>query len=272
MNKYLFTISLLALFFFACQPKRDKSSLKPSESGNNMLSTSEEEEGWELLFDGKSFKGWRTLGRERVLEEHWKIDNGTIRKLNSGEIPSLPDGQPLVGGDLITIDSFVNYELYFEWKISKKGNTGLKYNVSEEMSQKYGSKYSALGFEYQLLDDKDSIYADKLKPSQYTGGLYDLVEPQNTVVKPVGEYNTSRIVIDGNHVEHWLNSRKVLTYELGSRHLDSLFQASKYRDYPHFLEKRKGHIVLQDHKDDAWFRNVKIRKIIITPKEPNKIN
>ena len=161
----------------------------------------------------------------------------------------------------MTLKTFDNYELYFEWKLLKAGNTGVKYNVSEEMSQKYDSKYSALGFEYQLLDDLDTIYAGKLKYTQYTGALYDLVVPQNTKVKPVGEFNSSRIMIDGNHVEHWLNGSKVLEYELGSKHLDSLYKMSKYKNYPNFLEKRKGHIVLQNHKDDAWFRNIKIREI-----------
>jgi hypothetical protein len=221
----------------------------------------EKEQGWELLFDGETFKGWRGLGRDNVQTEMWKIENGSIRKLNSGEVPSMPDGQPLEGGDLMTIATFDNYELYFEWKILKGGNTGLKYNVSEEMSQQYGSKYSALGFEYQLLDDSDTLYAGKLKPSQYTGSLYDMVAAENAKIQPTGIFNSSRIVVNDKKVEHWLNGKKVVAYEFGSQHLDSLYLKSKFVDYPGFLEKRKGHIVLQNHKDDAWFRNIKIREI-----------
>lgn len=160
----------------------------------------------------------------------------------------------------MTVKTFDNYELYFEWKILKAGNTGLKYNVSEEISQKYDSKYAALGFEYQLLDDKDSIYSD-LKKSQYTGSLYDMIPADHAEVQPVGEFNTSRIIVNGNHVEHWLNGKMVVAYEFGSKRLDSLYQLSKYKKYPHFLEKKSGHIVLQNHKDDAWFRNIKIREI-----------
>ncbi|MFD2791795.1 hypothetical protein KCTC52924_00160 [Arenibacter antarcticus] len=260
MKKLLIGVILPTLLIISCKSKQEEKNSQQKESAINTLTTAETNEGWILLFDGKTFNGWRSLGRDMVQKEHWKIEDGAIRKLNSGEVPSLADGQPMEGGDLMTEDSFDNFELYFEWKISNQGNTGLKYNVSEEMSQKYDSKYSALGFEYQLLDDKDSTYAGKLKPSQYTGGLYDLVIPKNTRIKPVGEYNSSKISINGNHVEHWLNGDLVLTYELGSPHLDSLFQASKYRDIPQFLEKRKGHIVLQNHKDDAWFRNIKIRK------------
>ncbi|MEZ4969715.1 MAG: DUF1080 domain-containing protein [Flavobacteriaceae bacterium] len=261
MNKFLLGVSIASLIVVSCRTEQEKKIAQQPESKDNVLSEKDISEGWELLFDGKTFNGWRSLGRDTVQKEHWRVEDGTIRKLNSGEVPSLPDGQPIEGGDLMTEEAFDNYELYFEWKITKKGNTGLKYNVSEEMSQKYGSQYAALGFEYQLLDDKDSTYAGKLKPSQYTGGLYDLVTPKNTKIRPVGEYNSSRIIVNGDQVEHWLNGTKVLSYELGSPKLDSLFQSSKFKDIPQFLNKRKGHIVLQNHKDDAWFKNIKIRKL-----------
>ena len=254
---------LVVLLFLGCKDKEVKKAkkLETTIEVNNSLTDMEKQQGWELLFDGVSFKGWRGLGRKDVQTELWKIEDGTIRKLNSGEVPSMPDGQPMEGGDLMTADTFDNYELYFEWKILKAGNTGLKYNVSEEISQKYGSEYSALGFEYQLLDDSDSLYAGNLKPSQYTGSLYDMIAAENTIVRPIGMFNTSRILINGAHVEHWLNGKKVVSYEFGSKRLDSLFKRSKYVDIPGFLEKKNSHIVLQNHKDDAWFRNIKIRKI-----------
>ncbi|MCM4153841.1 DUF1080 domain-containing protein [Arenibacter sp. N53] len=254
---------IVVLVFIGCKLKEERrvEEVKLVEEVNNSLTHLEKEQGWELLFDGVSFTGWRGLGRKNVQNELWKIEDGSIRKLNSGEVPSMPDGQPIEGGDLMTIDTFDNYELYFEWKILKAGNTGLKYNVSEEISQKYGSEYSALGFEYQLLDDSDTLYAGKLKPSQYTGSLYDMIAAENATVRPIGMFNSSRILINGEQVEHWLNGKKVVTYEFGSQHLDSLFKKSKYVDIPGFLEKRNGHIVLQNHKDDAWFRNIKIRKI-----------
>ena len=260
MKRSLIGAILPTLLIISCKSNQEEKNSQQKESANNTLTTAVTDEGWRLLFDGKTFNGWRSLGRDVVQKEHWKIESGAIRKLNSGEVPSLADGQPMEGGDLMTEDTFDNFELYFEWKISKQGNTGLKYNVSEEMSKKYDSKYSAMGFEYQLLDDKDSTYAGKLKPSQYTGSLHDLVVPKNTSLNPVGEYNSSSIIVNRNQIEHWLNGTKVLTYELGSSELDSLFQNSKYKDIPQFLEKRKGHIVLQNHKDDAWFKNIKIRK------------
>ena len=263
INCFLTLPLIMGLVLIGCRNKGQKpqEAMKGPELLQNSLTELEKEQGWELLFDGKSFKGWRGLGRKDVQTQLWKIEDGAIRKLNSGEVPSMPDGQPLEGGDLMTVDTFDNYELYFEWKILKAGNTGLKYNVSEEMSQKYGSLYSALGFEYQLLDDSDTLYAGKLKPSQYTGSLYDMIAADNADVRPAGMYNSSRIVVNDKNVEHWLNGKKVVEYEFGSRYLDSLYQKSKYVDYPGFLEKRTGHIVLQNHKDDAWFRNIKIRKI-----------
>lgn len=262
MRKLLLGVVMLSLLFLNCRSKQEEKSAQQLEVLNNTLTSMEIDGGWELLFDGKTFNGWRGLGRDDVQAELWKIEEGAIRKLNSGEVPSLPDGRPVAGGDLMTKEAFDNFELYFEWKITERGNTGLKYNVSEEMSQKYNSKYSALGFEYQLLDDKDTTYAGKLQPAQYTGSLYDLVAPTNARLKPVGEYNSSKISINGNRIEHWLNGALLLTSEFGSPRLDSLFQRSKFKDIPHFLDKRKGHIVLQNHKDDAWFRNIKIRKIL----------
>lgn len=238
-----------------------KENKEPKTSINNTLTKAEIKGGWKLLFDGKSFNGWRGLGRDHVPNGLWVIEDGLIRKVNTGDVKKLPDGRPVEGGDLMTTETFENFELSFEWKINKAGNSGLKYNVSEEMSQKYGSKYSALGFEYQLLDDGDELYKGKLKLSQFSGSLYDLIPAKNIVLKPLGEYNSSRIFIDGNHVEHWLNGIKVLEFEFGSKQLDSAYLESKFNKIPGFQEKRKAHIVLQNHQDDSWFRNIKIREL-----------
>lgn len=263
MKYFYYTCVLASLLLYGCREKMDKKipETNSTVSSGNTLSDQEIQEGWKLLFDGKTFDGWRTMGMDTVQTALWKIENGEIHKVNSGEVPSRPDGQPIEGGDLMTIRTYDNYELYFEWKILKAGNTGIKYNVSEELSQKY-SDHSALGFEYQLLDDKDSLYAGKLKPSQYTGSLYDMIPAKNARTNPVGEFNKGRIIIDGNHVSHWLNGKKVVEYDFGSPQLDSLYKISKYKDYLHFLDKGSGHIILQNHKDDAWFRNIKIREIV----------
>ena len=234
---------------------------KSNAQAVSTLTKAEKSAGWRLLFDGKTFNGWRGLGRDHVPYGLWIIENGLIKKVNTGDVKKLPDGRPVEGGDLMTIEAFENFELTFEWKINNAGNSGLKYNVSEEMAAQNGSKYSALGFEYQLLDDGADIYKGKLIPSQFSGSLYDLLPPKNVVLKPIGEFNSSRILVDGNHVEHWLNGNKVVEYEFGSKELVEAFKVSKFSKIPGFPDKRKAHIVLQNHNDESWFRNIKIREI-----------
>jgi hypothetical protein len=241
----------------------DQMPTAPQTSDNaeiNIITDEEKVEGWILLFDGKSLEGWRGLGREGIPEGHWIVEDGTIKKVLSKDVPLQEDGQPLDGGDLMTIQTFDNFELSFEWKISPAGNSGIKYNVSEEMSIAYPPNYAALGFEYQILDDDghpDALVSDTHKAA----ALYDLIAPRSISLKPVGEFNTARIVFNGNHGEHWLNGAKVLEYDLDTPEMDALIEASKYRNITDFAKKRNGHIVLQDHTDAVWFRNIKIRII-----------
>ncbi len=209
------------------------------------------------LFDGKTFAGWRGLGRDVVPSEHWVIEDGCIKKVAGQEVPRQADGQPIGGGDLMTIDSFENFELSFEWRVSPGANSGIKYNVSEELSTSRGGAHSALGFEYQVLDD--SRHPDAKIVTHRAGDFYDLIASQNKQLRPVGEFNQARIVFQGNHGEHWLNGAKVVEYDLGTSLMDSLLAASKYSSIPGFGDKKKGHIVLQDHGDTVWYRNIKIR-------------
>jgi hypothetical protein len=255
----LFVTIVVSLMFINWNIIQD--SKEPKTSKNNSLTKSEIKEGWKLLFDGKTFQGWRGIGRDHVPNGLWVIEDGLIKKVNTGDVKKLPDGRPVEGGDLMTTETYENFDLSFEWKINKAGNSGLKYNVSEEMAEKFGSKYSALGFEYQLLDDDAAAYKGKLKPSQFSGSLYDLLPSKNVVLKPVGEFNSSRILVNGNHVEHWLNGIKVVEFEFGSKELDEAYKVSKFNKIPGFQDKRKAHIVLQNHNDESWFRNIKIREL-----------
>jgi Domain of Unknown Function (DUF1080) len=224
----------------------------------NMLSAAERNSGWRLLFDGKTFDGWRGLGYDSVPTAHWKIENGTIRKLADGQVPRLSDGQPAAGGDLMTKDTFRDFELTWEWKISCAGNSGVKYNVSEEISMANAPNHAALGFEYQMLDD--NLHEDNKVPSHRAGALYDLIAPNASKrLMPVGDWNSSRLVFRGNHGEHWLNGSQIVEFDLGTPLMDSLLAKSKYRSIKGFAEKRAGHIVLQDHVDEVYFRNIKIR-------------
>lgn len=213
---------------------------------------------WRPLFDGSTFDGWRGLGYDSVPTSHWRIENGAIRRVPSGEVPRMKDGQPATGGDLMTKDTFHDFELTWDWKISRAGNSGVKYNVSEEISIAAAPNHAALGFEYQILDD--SLHEDNKVPSHRAGALYDLIAPDaNKTLKPAGEWNNSKIVLRGNHGEHWLNGSKVVEFDLGTPRMDSLLAASKYRSIKNFAQRRSGHIVLQDHGDEVYFRNIKIR-------------
>ena len=244
-----------AIITIACAP--------PAQVGTgaaNVLSLVEQRDGWSLLFDGKTFNGWRGLGYDSVPTAHWKIENGAIRKIADGDVPRLPDGQPAAGGDLMTRDTYLDFELTWDWKISRAGNSGVKYNVSEEISMAAAPNHAALGFEYQMLDD--SLHEDNKVPSHRAGALYDLIAPTaNKALKPVGEWNSSRLVFRGSHGEHWLNGVKVVEFDLGTPLMDSALARSKYRSIPNFAERRAGHIVLQDHVDEVFFRNLKIRRL-----------
>ena len=229
-------------------------------AGSNALTAAERAAGWRLLFDGKTFKGWKGLGYDSVPTAHWKIANGAIEKIASGKVAKMPDGQPANGGDLMTVDTFGDFELVFQWKVTPGANSGLKYNVSEEFSLKNASNHAALGFEYQVLDD--SLSEDNKLATHRAGALYDLFPPNDKKrLKPVGQWNSSRLVFRGNHGEHWLNGAKVVEFDLGTARMDSALAASKYRSIKGFADRRKGHIILQDHGDETYYRAIKIREV-----------
>ena len=254
-------LSVLVLTISACEPDLESAnavaSTEQTKAEPNSLTEAEIADGWQLLFDGESFEGWRGYRKDSVPTEHWAIEDGTIHKIASGDVPLMADGQPQAGGDIITLKKYENFELSFEWKVATAANSGIKYNVVEEMSDQ-----NPLGFEYQILDDENHPDAKMGNGTNRTAsGLYDLISPTNKSVNPVGQWNYGRIIYNGNHGEHWLNGQKVLEYELGSPRMDSLLAASKYAPIEGFGDKRAGHVVLQDHNDDVWYRNIKIREL-----------
>jgi len=237
----------------------------------NQLTAAERQAGWRLLFDGRTLAGWRGLGYPNVPAGHWTVEDGAIEKVATASVLAGPDGRRPPGGDLMTVATFGDFELSWDWKMSPAGNSGMKYNVSEELSGGQASNvlrpatgtsgvsHSAIGFEYQMIDD--DRHSDGKLPTHRSGALYDLLTPnERKQLKPIGEWNHSAIVFVGSHGEHWLNGVKVVEYELGSPRLDSALAASKFRSMPWYAQRRTGHIVLQDHGDAAWFRNLKIRE------------
>ena len=226
----------------------------------NTLSAAERAAGWRLLFDGRTLDGWRGLGYDTVPTVHWNVVDGAIHKVASGNVPKMPDGQPANGGDLMTTDTFRDFELAFDWKVVPGTNSGVKYNVSEKYSLANASNHAALGFEYQVLDD--SLSEDNKLAKHRAGGVEDLFVAKNKKkLKPIGGWNSSRIVFRGNHGEHWLNGQKIVEFDLGTPRMDSALAKSKYRVLEGFADRRTGHIILQDHGDEVFYRDIKIREI-----------
>ena len=205
----------------------------------NTLSEQEKKEGWRLLFNGKDIEGWRHYRSATGKVTGWRAEHGTLHK---------PSG--VRAGDIMTIDTYEDFEFSWEWKLPERGNNGVKYFIT-------GERGAAIGHEYQMIDD--AIVKD---PYSSNASFYLLVKPaKDKPNKPMGEWNHSKILVRGNHCEHWLNGRKVLTYECGSPAIMNRVTKTKFRKYPGFGKKVTGHILLTDHKDPCWYRNLKIRKL-----------
>lgn len=210
----------------------------------NVLTEKEINEGWELLFNGKTIDNWKTFNGGKV--NGWKIIDGILH--NSGEGSDH-------GGDIITKKQYTNFELYLEWKIAPESNSGVFIHVQEGLSN---AIYES-GAEYQLMDDKG--WPDQLNPNQYSGANYAMHTPQNAKVKPIAEWNTTQIIVNGPHVEHWLNETKVVEYELWTGDWNTRKEAGKWAEMPYYGMAKTGHIGLQDHGGLTMFRNIKIKEL-----------
>jgi hypothetical protein len=236
-------------------------ALSQSDTGSapNELSAAEQRAGWRLLFDGRTLRGWHALGYTTMPSGLWTVRDGAIEHLPKEKGAVQADGQPMEGFDLVSDSSYQNFELSWEWKISAAGNSGVKYNVSEQLSTTFAPPHAAKGWEYQIIDD--AANEDNKLATHRTGALYDMFAPNEFKrVKPAGQWNRSRLVLRGKHGEHWLNGVRVVTFDIGTPAFDSAFARSKYAQYPSwFPTRRKGQIVLQDHDSVVWFRDIKIR-------------
>lgn len=242
-----------------CLTAAARSGAAQSNHTPNVLSTAEQKDGWQLLFDGRTLTGWHALGFGYMPSGLWTVEDGAIKHLEKRKGAVQADGQPLVGFDLISNSAYQDFELSWEWKISVAGNSGVKYNVSEDLSTTMEPRHAAKGWEYQMIDDARN--EDNKLATHRSGALYDMIAPNAAKrVWPAGEWNRSRLVFRGNHGEHWLNGARVVSFELGTPAFDSAFAQSKYAKYPPwFPVRRLGRIVLQDHDDVVWFRDIKIR-------------
>ena len=217
-----------------------------TSAANNELTSAEKADGWKLLFDGKTTTGWRGFKKSAFPQKGWVVKDGELQ-LESGS----------KAGDIITDETFSDFDLTWEWKIPRGANNGIKYFILEERGE-------AIGHEYQMIDDKDG---HDYGPKHSTASFYDVLAPaEDKPLKAPGEWNLSRVLVKGNHVEHWLNGKKVLEYELGSEKVLKAVQSSKFKSVPGFGEKQKGHILLTYHNDPVSYRNIKIRPLSVTKK------
>ena len=207
----------------------------------NTLSDAEKAAGWKLLFDGQTLTGWQPIGKPGETIKGWVVQDGAIFHAKAAG-----------GGDIITTEQYGDFELTWEWKIGEAGNSGLKYNLPDATK--------GVGFEYQLVDDEKNPDGNRGGKLHVTASLYDLIEPSaDRKVKPVGEWNESRLVVKGNHVEEWLNGVKTVEFECGSDDLKARIAKSKFKAVENFGVKTKSPILLQDHGDEIAFRSIKLR-------------
>jgi hypothetical protein len=238
MHRRLALAVFAAAFTLAsCASSNGTAKMQPM----NSLTAEQARDGWKLLFDGKSTAGWRNY-RSTSISPGWTVENGTLVK--SGEN----------AGDIVTLDQYASFDLVLDWKISEGGNSGILYRATEENDYIWQSAP-----EMQILDD--ARHADGKSPLTSAGSNFALHEAPRGIVHPAGEWNTARVLVNGNHVEHWLNGTKLLEYELGSDDWKARVAGSKFATMPRYGMAARGYIGLQDHGDRVEFRNIRIRSL-----------
>ena len=221
----------------------------------NQLTIGEAKDGWKMLWDGETDQGWRGARLDSFSDKGWVIENGELTVLSTGGEESA------AGGDIVTTESYGDFEMKADFKLTRGANSGIKYYVNTDLNKGPGS---SIGLEYQILDD--AVHPDaKLgnhQGSRTLASLYDLIQADvDKPAHPIGEWNSAHIISKDGHVEHWLNGMKVLEYERGSEAYRKLVAESKYVDWPNFGEAPSGPILLQDHGDRVSFKNIKIKVI-----------
>jgi hypothetical protein len=237
-------LSVTAMVFIAasCGGGADVDAAPPPAGAElaavNTLTAEEAADGWQLLFDGRTTAGWRGFKSQGV-PAGWQVVDGALTRVGGG-------------GDLMTSEQYEDFELAFEWKLAEGGNSGVMFRVTEDADATYHT-----GPEVQILDD--ARHPDGQNPATSTGANYALHAPTRDVVRPIGEWNEARLLVDGTHVEHWLNGEKIVEYELGSADWEERVADSKFAEWPGYGRAPRGHIVLQDHGDWVAYRNIRIR-------------
>ena len=241
----IFSVIIITAFLCSCNSSKQV-------TGANQLSREEKEEGWQLLFDGNTTKGWHKYGSDPA-GKAWKIKEGCLQL----DTTVKENGQIKDGGDIITDQEFENFELQLEWKISKDGNSGIIFYIHED-KVKYNWPWET-GPEMQILDNNGHPDAKIIK--HRAGDLYDLISCSTETVKPYGEWNLAKIKCSNGKLDLYLNGENVVTTTLWDENWKKMVAGSKFRNMPGFGTYKKGHIGLQDHGNEVCFRNIKIRKL-----------
>jgi cytochrome c551/c552 len=231
----------------------------PPRTPPNALSASERAAGFRLLFDGESFEGWKIYGAESGVIEGWVVDEGALHFTRdvsfAGLIWNHINPFSAAALDLMTLERFRDFELAIDWKVSPGGNSGIFYRVPDESA----SLSWTHSVEMQVLDDER--HGDGQLDKRRAGDLYDIKAGTRRVTRPAGEWNSARIRVQGDHIEHWLNGEKLLEITRGSSEWRRAIAESKFADIEGFGMAREGHITLQDHGDPVWYRSIKIRAL-----------
>jgi hypothetical protein len=201
---------------------------------------------WQVLFNGVSTDEWRGFRREGFPSKCWTIENGSLRAVAGCDRTDRVD--------IITKGKYRNFELELEWRVAPGANSGIMYLVSEDANATWMT-----GPEMQVLDDERHV--DGKVSNTSAGALYGLKSPMNKTLRPVGEYNKVKITVRDGHVAYRLNGKKIVEFDLGSESLGTLIAQSKFKDFARFAKNREGHIALQYHGDDVWYRNIRIRPL-----------
>ena len=231
----------------------ENSEVKQINQIANTISEKEAAEGWKLLWDGSSSEGWRGAKLDGFPENGWSMEEGILKVHKSD------GGESTNGGDIVTTKPYKNFMLKVDFRITEGANSGIKYFVDTNLNKGQGS---AIGCEYQILDDRRHPDAKAGKDGNRTlGSLYDLIPASADKPFRNGFFNTAMVVVEGNHVEHWLNGVKIVEYERNNEEWNQLVQTSKYKDWPNFGNAEEGLLLLQDHGDEVWFQNIKIKEL-----------
>ncbi|HLP74401.1 MAG TPA: DUF1080 domain-containing protein [Bacteroidales bacterium] len=246
MKKTVYSITILILFAFALTANsQDK---KGKSVADNSISKKEAKQGWKLLFDGKSGNAWMNSKTGTFPSGGWVIEDGLL-KIKPGSD----------GGDIVSKDKFRNFELMLDFRYTPGANSGIKYFIDTERD---GGKMASIGCEYQILDDRLHPDAKAGKNgNRKLSSLYDLIPAQNVKDNGSDQWNTARIVVNGNKVQHWINGQMTVEYERGSETWKKAVSESKFNKTSGFGDVQDTRILLQDHGNEVWFRNIKIREI-----------